>query len=342
LMKSVMSMTLTMKAILQNGYGPPLKVLSLGEVPKPILKQNDDKSVLVRIRATSVNTPDWAQTLGIPYMLRLGIAGFGKPRNVVLGCDVAGVVEESNSADFSPGDAVFGSIQKDGFSKGTDGSFCEYAVVPADRLAKKPDNVSFEEAAGAVMSGVVALQAIRDTAQAKPGRSILINGASGGIGTFAIQIAKNLGATVTGVCSGKNVEFVKSLGADNVIDYERKDFTEGEEKYDVILDNVLSHSFKESRRVLKPDGYVIPNSVGTDRGKWFGAIPSFILKPSSYPIIDCQPTRENLEAIGGMIGSGDVKVVIDKVYSFEDAPEAVARMASRRPRGQVIIRVSEK
>lgn len=345
LMRAIMNNTfLMMKAILQNGYGPPQQVLTMGQVLKPVLTNSskDHDDVLVRILATSVNTPDWAQTLGIPYMLRLGIAGLGKPKNVVLGSDVAGIVEESNSADFLPGDAVYGSLDKTGFSKGTNGSFCEYAIIPASRLVKKPPNVSFEQAAGAVMSGVVALQAIRDAAQAKPGQSILINGASGGIGTFAIQIAKIMGATVTGVCSGRNVELVKSLGADRVIDYEKQDFTEGEEQYDVILDNVLNHSFKESKRVLKPGGYVIPNSVGTDRGKWFGAIPSFFVKPSDYPTIECEPTRENLEAIGSMISSGDVKVIIDKVYSFEETPEAVARMASRRPRGNVIIQVSKK
>ena len=340
--RSVMTTAgLAMKAIFQNGYGPPIEVLSVGQAPKPILNKDDTHSVLVRVCATSVNTPDWVQTLGIPYILRLGIAGLGTPKNVVLGTDVAGVVEVSNSSEFRPGDKVFGSMSKDGFSKGTNGSFCEYAVLSTDRLAKKPHNVSFEEAAGAVMSGVVALQAMRDAAQCEPGRSILVNGATGGIGTFAVQIAKNMGAKVTGVCSGKNVEFVKSLGADRVIDYETQDFTEGDATYDVILDNVLNHSFKESNRVLNPGGYVIPNSVGTDRGLWFGAITSFFVKPSSYPTVEFQPTRENLETIGRMIASGDVKVVIDKVYSFEDTPEAVARMASRRPRGQVIIRVSE-
>ena len=336
-----MTMT-TMKAILQNGYGPPEQVLSMGTIPKPHLHPEDSSRVLVKIHATSVNTPDWAQTLGIPYMLRLGMAGLGRsPHNVVLGSDVAGIVEESNNHElFAPGDKVFGCIHKTGFHKDTNGSFCQYAILSTHHLAKIPPNLSMEQAAGAVMSGVVALQAMRDVAQAKPGRSILINGASGGIGTFAVQIAKTLGSTVTGVCSGRNVDFVKSLGADQVIDYEKQDYTKGDETYDVILDNVLNHSFKESGRVLKPGGYIIPNSIGTDRGKWWGAIPSFIVKPSSYPTVDFQPTRENLEAIGKMIDSGDVQVVIDKVYPFEETPQAVARMASRRPRGQVIIRVS--
>lgn len=332
----------SMRAFVQNGYGTPQEVLTLQNIPKPTLDASNKNDVLVKVCATSVNTPDWAQTLGIPYVLRLGIAGFGKPKNVVLGSDVAGIVEESNSSDFVKGDKVFGSVDKKGFSKGTNGSFCEYTIVPADRLAKKPPNVSMVDAAGAVMSGIVALQAIRNAAQAGPGRHILINGASGSIGTFAVQMAKNMGATVTGVCSGRNTGFVKSLGADYVIDYEKEDYTEGNEKYDVIFDNVLNHSFKESKRVLKPGGYVIPNSLGTDRGKWFGAIPAFFAKPSSYPTVDDNPSRENLQAIGEMIASGDVKVIKDKVYSFDETPEAVARMASRRPRGNVIIRVSEE
>ena len=329
-----------MRAILQNGYGLPEQVLSLGEVTRP---KPDENGVLVRVCATSVNTPDWAQTLGVPYMLRLAINGFFPPKNAVLGDDVSGIVEEvgTNVTDFRPGDKVFGSVGKAGFSKGTGGTFCEYAVTPADSLVKKPDSMSFEEAAGAVMSGVTALVAVRDAAKVKPGTNILINGASGGVGTFAVQFAKKMGATVTGVCSTKNVDLVKSLGADHVIDYTQEDYTEGKQKYDVILDNVLNHSFKESARVLKPDGFVIPNSVGTDRNKWFGAIPMFFIKPSNYPVVNCDTSRANLDAVAKMVDSGDVKVVIDKVFSLEDAPEAVAHMASRRARGLVIIKVSD-
>jgi len=195
------------------------------------------------------------------------------------------------------------------------------------------------------------MKTIRDGAKIKKGSTeILINGASGGVGSFAIQIAKADGAkTITAVCSGRNADLVKSLGADYVIDYTKEDYTDPSnsdgnnnrpKQYDVILDNVLNKSYRQSRQILKENGFVIPNSIGLDRGSWFGAIPMFLFKPSNYPAINCDVNRQNLQTIADLVESGKVKVIIDKVYSLDESPKAVEYMASRRARGQVVIRVS--
>lgn len=337
----MMKTAMMMKAVLQNGFGAPETVLSVSTVPKP--KLTDPESVLIRVVASSVNTPDWISTLGIPYVLRPAIGGLlCAPKNRQLGTDVAGVVEQVGSKvrDFVAGDAVVGTTQSSGFH--SPGAFAEYTTAKASNLIKKPASVSFEDAAGAVMSGVTALQTLTEGAKVRPGMEILINGASGGVGTFAVQMAKAQGAKVTGVCSGGNAKLVFSLGADHVIDYTKTDYVESNERFDVILDNVMNHSFKESAKVLKKDGIIIPNSVGADRSAWFGAIPSFVFKPRNYPAIDGAVTKEKLQQVMDMVENGTVRVVVDRVFSLDEADKAVAYMASRRAKGQVIIRVGQE
>ena len=258
-----------MKAIVQDRYGAPQRVLKLEEVDRPSV---DDDDVLIRVRATSVNTPDWITVTGVPYIIRLRF-GLRRPRTPMRGTDVAGVVEAvgKNVTDFQSGDEVFGSSWADTLATRA-GTFAEFTVAPASKLIKKPVGLTFEEAAASVMSGLTALFAIRDVGKVAPGTRVLINGASGGVGTFAVQIAKALGGEVTGVCSTRNLELVRSLGADHVIDYTVEDFTRGERRYDVILDNVINHPSSATAKVLTPAGMLIPNSIG-NTGGFFAGLP---------------------------------------------------------------------
>lgn len=335
--KALTTTTIMMKAIVQNGFGPPQQVLQLTQVPKPILKKSTD--ILVRVHATSINTPDWVGTYGIPYVMRPIMGGLlCRARNRIRGNDVAGIVEQVGSQvdHVQVGDEVFGSIESL-----SGGAFAEYAIVSSKNIIKKPKQISMEEAAGAVMSGITARAAIYDSAKIKKGDHILINGASGSIGTFCIQMAKSQGAIVTGVCSTRNVDLIKSLGADHVIDYTKEDYTQGETRYDMILDNVMNHPYKESQKVLKDNGFIIPNSAGTTRSKFWGAIPQLLFKPKNSPYVACEATRENLQHVADLLASRKVKVVIDKVYSFEQTPEAVEYMASHHAKGNVLVKVKQ-
>jgi NADPH:quinone reductase-like Zn-dependent oxidoreductase len=329
-----------MRAIVQTGYGAPERVLRPAEIDPPAVGDDD---VLIRVRATSVNTPDWITVAGVPYVLRLRF-GLRGPRTPVRGTDVAGIVEAvgSNVTDLGPGDEVFGSGWDD--SLATTGTFAELTLAPASRLIRKPAGLSFDEAAASVMSGLTALIAMREVAGAGPGSRVLINGASGGVGTFAVQIARALGAEVTGVCSSSNVEAVRSLGAARVIDYTQEDFTRGESRYDVILDNVLNHRPRATTRVLAPGGVFMPNSVGNTGGvfagllRMAGAVP-LGLGSTNVKFVTCTVNRGNLEALAGLLGAGDVKVVIDEVYPLDRAGEAVAHMFAHHARGKVVIAV---
>src|SRR5688500_16790842 len=249
-----------MRAVVFCEFGPP-EVLSVESIEKPV---PDDDQVLIRIRAAAINPVDWHFMRGTPYIGRMSM-GLRVPEATRLGVDYAGVVEAvgRNVTDFKPGDEVFG---------GRNGALAEYVTARADRaIVRKPANISFEQAAGVTVAGITALQALRDKGRLKPGQRVLINGASGGVGTFAVQIAKSLGARVTGVASTRNVELVRSLGADNAIDYTKEDFTQGAEPYDLIIDNVANHSLSDIRRVLKPEGtYVM---VGGPSGKWIDPLP---------------------------------------------------------------------
>ncbi|MFJ4657444.1 NAD(P)-dependent alcohol dehydrogenase [Nocardia sp. NPDC088792] len=331
-----------MKAIVQRGYGAPERVFALDEIARPAIGADD---VLVAMRATSVNTPDWATAIGLPYILRLQ-SGLRTPATPVRGSDIAGIVQAvgANVTEFEPGDEIFGSTW-DPAASTPSGTFAEYAVAPACRLIAKPAELTFEEAAASVMSGITALTAMRDVGEVAPGKRVLINGASGGVGTLAVQIAKARGAEVTGVCSTRNIEFVQSLGADHVIDYTREDFTRGPQRYDVILDNVLNHSPAVTARLLTPGGILIPNSLGEARGL-LGSMPRIgrallMTRWGSTDVrtVTCVPNRDNLGALAALLVPGDLKVIIEKTYPLAEAAAAMAHMSSHRARGKIAITI---
>lgn len=253
-----------MKAIVQNDYGSP-DVLALAEVAQPAMKDNQ---VMVRVRAVSINAGDVFGMRGNPWPIRLTV-GFPKPKNYILGWDMAGVVAAAGPSvtQFRPGDEVYAACN---------GALAEYVSADEGKLALKPANLTFEQAAAIPTAAITALKGLRDVGKLQPGQKVLINGASGGVGTFAVQIAKALGAEVTGVCSARNVDMVHSLGADDVVDYTRKDFTQNGQRYDLILDNVASHSFSDLMRVLTPHGRIVPNSGHSGMGYVFKA---FLLSP---------------------------------------------------------------
>jgi NADPH:quinone reductase-like Zn-dependent oxidoreductase len=298
---------------------------------------------LVRVRATSVNTPDWITVTGVPYILRL-VFGPRRPRTPVRGTDVAGVVEAvgRNVTDLQPGDEVFGSSWTGTLS--TRGTFAELTAVPASSLIPKPQGLSFEEAAASVMSGLTALAAIDTLGKVTPGMRVLINGASGGVGTFAVQIARSLGAEVTGVCSTPNLDLVSSLGADHVIDYTRESFTDGSNRYDLILDNVLNHPPSATARMLAPGGVLMPNSVGNTGGLLAG-LPRMAraalmgLGSTNVQLVNWKVGRENLSALATLVQSGGCRVVISDTYPLADAAKAVAHMLGQNAVGKLAITV---
>jgi NADPH:quinone reductase-like Zn-dependent oxidoreductase len=329
-----------MNAIVQTRYGPPRQVLRMQEIEPPELRAGD---ALVRVRATSVNTPDWITVTGVPYVLRL-TSGPRRPRSRVRGTDVAGVVEAvgRDVTDLQPGDEVFGSSYTG--LRSTRGTFAELTAVPASSLIPKPEGLSFEEAAASVMSGLTALAAMQTLGKVTRGTRVLINGASGGVGTFAVQIARSLGAEVTGVCSGRNRDLVRSLGAAHVIDYTQEDFTRGNDRYDLVLDNVLSHPPAATARVLAPGGVLMPNSVG-NTGGLFAGLPRMAraalmrLGSTNVQFVNGKVNRENLESLAAVLRSGDVRVIISETYPLADAAEAVAHMAGHHAIGKVAITV---
>ena len=329
-----------MKAIVQSGYGTPELVLRRGEIDRPSVGDDD---VLVRMRASSVNTPDWLTVTGTPYILRLKF-GLRGPRTAVRGSDLAGVVEAvgQDVTNLKQGDEVFGSSWADDL--GTSGTFADYAVAPAAKLIRKPTGLTFEDASASVMSGLTALIAIRDVANAGPHTRLLINGASGGVGTFAVQIAKTLGAEVTGVCSTRNLELVNSLGADHVIDYTEEDFTQSGKRYDVILDNVMNYWPPKLSSALAPGGMLIPNSIGTTGGMFaslFKVARATLMGQGSIEVkfVNLEVTHENLNDLAKLHESGDVKPVIDTVYPLKEAPKAVAHMLGHHAAGNIVIKM---
>ena len=253
-----------MKAIVQNDYGSP-DVLNLAEVAQPVMKENQ---MLVRVKAASLNAGDVFTLHGSPWLTRL-MVGFPKPKNHILGWDMAGVVEVVGSSvtQIRPGDEVYAACS---------GTLAEYVSVAEDKLVLKPVNLTFEQAAAVPTGAITALQGLRDAGKLQSGQKVLINGASGGVGIFAVQIAKALGAEVTGVCSTRNVEMVRSLGADHVIDYTREDFTKNGHRYDLILDNVANHSFSDMMHALTPQGLIVPNSGHGGMGY---VVKAFLLSP---------------------------------------------------------------
>ena len=325
-----------MKTIFQDEYGSP-DVLELRDIDKPEIGGDE---VLVRVRAAGVNPGDWAIMSGLPYIAR-PVYGLRKPKNAVRGTDVAGTVEAGGAGvrRFQPGDEVFG------WCGGLGGAFAEYASVSEDALAPKPSNLTFEQAAAVPMAGLVALQALRDHGGVRAGQKVLINGASGGIGTFAVQIAKSLGAEVTGVCSTRNAGLVRSIGADHVIDYTREDFTRKDRRYDFILDNVTNHSLSDLRRALAPAGTLVPNGGGFGN-RWFAsggrvvgahALNRFVghrLRPFLV-----SPKLEDLVVLKELIETGKVTPVIDRTYPLGETPEAIGYVEEGHAQGKVVITV---
>jgi NADPH:quinone reductase-like Zn-dependent oxidoreductase len=321
-----------MKAIVQDRYGKPEAVLGLQEIAKPAVK---DGEVLVRVHAASMHVGDWLVVTGVPYIAR---PAYGKPKGRVPGTDVAGTVEAVGNGvtGLRPGDEVFGWCT---------GAFAEYASAPADHFVPKPANLTFQQAAAVGVSASTALQLLRDQGKIKPGQKVLINGASGGIGTFAVQIAKAFGAEVTGVCSTRNVEMVRSIGADHVIDYTREDFTRNGHRFDFILDNVANHSLSDTRRVLTPSGKLQSNN-GTSGGRWFGTIGT-VLKSATVSMFDRRQlgpaikfaNRADLLALKELIEAGKITPVIDATYALSDTGKALAHVGEGHARGTVVISV---
>ncbi|MEP6821691.1 MAG: NAD(P)-dependent alcohol dehydrogenase [Chthoniobacterales bacterium] len=323
-----------MKAIVYCDFGPP-DVLRFQEIEKPV---PNDSQVLIKVRAASINPYDWHFMRGIPYVMRFE-AGLRKPKDLRFGGDVAGQVEAlgKNVTQFKPGDEVFGLCS---------GAFAEYCLGRS-KLALKPKNMSFEQAAAVPVAAVTALQALRDKGKIQPGQKVLINGASGGVGTFAVQIAKSFGANVTGVCSGRNAELVRSLGADRVIDYTKEDFSKGEERYDLIIDNVGTQPLSGFRRVLKANGRcVLIGGGGPEEGKWIGPmarpikalfLSPFISQEVGMMIASVGP--EDLSFLGDLMRAGKVTPVIDKTYSLRELPAAIEYLEKGHARGKVVITV---
>jgi NADPH:quinone reductase-like Zn-dependent oxidoreductase len=287
-----------------------------------------------------VNPGDWAIVGGLPYIAR-PVYGLRKPKNAVRGTDVAGTVEAVGAGvrRFQPGEEVFG------WCGGLGGAFAEYASVSEEALAPKPANLTFEQAAAVPMAGLVALQALRDHGGVRAGQRVLINGASGGIGTFAVQIAKALGAEVTGVCSTRNVDLVRSTGADHVIDYTQEDFTHKGRRYDFILDNVANHSLSDLRRALTPAGTLVPNGGGFDNhwfaggGRVIGAtVLNRFVSHRLRPFL-VSPKLEDLVVLKDLIEAGKVTPVIDRTYPLSETPEAVGRVGGGHARGKITVAV---
>jgi len=322
----------TMKAIIHERYGRP-DVLDLRDVDKPVV---EDHQVLVRVHASSVNPVEWYGVSG-PYFARVG-NGLRRPKDTTVGADLAGRVEAvgRDVKGFQPGDEVFGV---------SGASWAEFASAREDRLAPKPTNLSFEEAAAVPIAGLTALQALRDKGHVQPGQKVLINGASGGVGTFAVQIAKALGAEVTAVCSTKNVEQARALGADRVVDYTQEDFTKLGERHDLMLDIAGSRSFLACRRVLTPEAtFVVVGGRMTYRG--LGPLPHIagtILKSrgrsQKVTFFVAKITTEDLAFVGELLEAGKVKPVIDRTYQLSEAREALAYLGEGHARGKIIINV---
>ncbi|MDP2311973.1 MAG: NAD(P)-dependent alcohol dehydrogenase [Pseudomonadota bacterium] len=322
-----------MKAILQPAYGLP-EVLHLAEVDRPVLH---DDGVLVRVLAASVNKADWHYLTGAPYLFRLSGVGFKRPNKPIPGMAVAGrvVAVGVNVHAFQVGDEVFGEIDR--------GGFAEYVCVSEQELAHKPADLAFEESAALPLAGTTALQGLRDAGRLQPGQSVLINGAAGGVGTFAVQIAKALGAVVTGVCSTRNVELVRSIGADHVVDYNQEDFTRGDRRYDVIFDLVGNQSLSACRRVLTEHGRLVSSSGGAEHA-WVGPMV-FVLSGIASNLYSRQPfvafaakaSKDDLIALRGLVEAGQVRPVIDRHYKLSEVPEAMRYLGQGRSRGKCVV-----
>ena len=321
----------SMQAVSYGCYGPP-EVLRVGQVARPAPGPGE---VLVKVKAAAVNPMDWHYMRGSPYFMRL-MSGIGRPGDTRLGTDFAGVVEAVGEevTEFKAGDAVFG---------GAAGAFSEYLVRAADRsVTHIPEGASFAEAAALPIAGITALQALRDKGQLKPGERVLINGASGGVGSFAVQIGKSMGATVTGVCSTRNLERVQALGADHVIDYKRSDYTSGEAQFDLIVDTVGNHSVWANSRVLAPGGRLV--MVAGGHGDWLGPLENSLMAMLLAPFVEhsfitllARLEKGDLEALAQLAAEGKLRSSIDRHYPLSEVAEAIAYSESGRARGKIIL-----
>jgi NADPH:quinone reductase-like Zn-dependent oxidoreductase len=321
-----------MKAVVYYKYGSP-DVLKCEEIEKPTAGDNE---VLIKVRAASVNPFDWHFMRGTPYLVRI-VAGLRKPKITRLGVDVAGQVEAvgRNVTEFKPGDAVFGACR---------GAFAEYACTSESALVMKPDNVTFEQAASVPVAAFTALQGLRDKGHLQPGQKVLINGAAGGVGTFAVQIAKSFAAEVTGVCSARNVDMVRSIGADWVIDYTQEDFTKSGQRYDLFFDGVGNHSLFSCRRVLNPKGIYVPFGGPSDRwmiGPLARMLKTLVLSRfvSQNLVIFflARANKDDLTIVRELMQAGKVTPVIDKRYRLSEVPEAIRYLEEGHARGKVVI-----
>jgi NADPH:quinone reductase-like Zn-dependent oxidoreductase len=320
-----------MQAIVYERYGPP-EVLELRRIDRPLV---GDDGVLIRVRASSVNPYEWHFMRGEPYLARLDMGL--RPKTGRLGVDVAGTVEAigSNVTGFQPGDEIFGTC---------DGALAEFAIGSESSLVSKPANVTFEQAGGVGIAAFTAIQGLRDYGKVQAGQRVLINGAAGGVGTFAVQLAKAWGAEVTGVCSTRNVEMVRSIGADHVIDYTQDDFTSGGQRYDLLLDLIGNHSLSRCRRVLSPKGTFV--MIGGQSGRWIRPMgrvfKTLIMSPVvSQKLVLCRAvwTHEDLLVIQGLMKAGQVTTVIDRTYPLSQVPEAIRYLEDGHAQGKVVVTV---
>ena len=320
-----------MKAAVYVRYGPP-DVVQIADVEKPVPK---DGEVLIKVRAASLNPLDWHFLRGTPYAVRL-IAGLRKPKVRGLGVDVAGQVEAVGNkvSQFRPGDDVFGSCKK---------AFAEYVCASESNLVVKPGNVTFEQAASVPVAAYTALQGLRDKGHIQPGQKVLINGAAGGVGTFAVQIAKSFGANVTGVCSTRNLDMVRSIGSDQVIDYTHEDFTKSARRYDVLLDCVGNHSLLASRRILNPKGIYVGAGGTTDNWMIRPLVRAFVsllfslFGSQKLLMILAKPNKQDLNFMREQMESGKITPVIDRRYKLSEIAEAIRYLEKGHARGKVVI-----
>ena len=319
-----------MKAMVYHRYGGP-DVLALAEVPQPTVGERD---VLVRIHAASVNALDWRGLRADPFFIRLMGHGVFRPTNPILGADIAGVVEAVGAQvqRFRPGDAVFGDIGQ--------GGFAEYAAAPEDRLVRKPDQVTFEQAAAVPVAALTALQGLRDVGQLQPDQHVLINGASGGVGTFAVQLARLFGAEVTGVCSPSKMELVRAQGAHHVIDYTREDFAARAHAYDLVLDLALMRSVASARQAVRPGGtYAVAGGHGAR------LLQAMALKPwrsgVNVAIVMAETKPDDLGYLADLLADGRLTPALDRRFTLGTVPDAIRHVEKGQARGKVVVRLVE-
>jgi NADPH:quinone reductase-like Zn-dependent oxidoreductase len=335
-----------MKAIVQERYGSA-DVLELREIDRPTA---GDDEVLVRVRAASLHPDVWHAMKGVPFVLRIMGSGLRKPKNVVPGTDLAGIVESvgRNVTRFKPGDEVFGlSVLANLWRNG--GAYAEYAAVPQARLQLKPAELTFEQAAAVPTSGSLAVQAVRDEGRIRSGQRVLINGAGGAVGSFAVQLAKAYGADVTGVDAPEKLDMLRSIGADRVVDYTQEDFTESGERYDVVLDIAGTRPWSESKRALTPDGtYVLigHDQYGRSGHRWFGSLGRFaklmVISPfvsHLHPFRGAKDPGDRLIVLKELIEAGKITPVIDRTFPLSEVPEAIRYLESGQTRGKIVITV---